>query len=179
MTAVSPRALLQHWTRPDSWPLMAALGSAAILAGAFAFEILGNYPPCPLCIEQRWAHVYVMLAGLIAYAGLRFLKPASAWIDRAATGLIALLFGHSAWIAGYHAGGEYKLWPLNCQATDVSGVTVEDLLAALNTPTNVVLCDEPAWTLLGVSMAGYNTLFSAAMGIISLLIILRRPNRSL
>jgi len=118
-------------------------------------------------------------AGLIVFIGLRFAKPASPLFSRAGSGLVALLLGHSAWVAGYHTGGEYGFWALNCQAGDVSGITVENLLDALNTATNVVLCDEPAWTLLGVSMAGYNALFSAVMGAMSVLVIFRTPLRSL
>lgn len=172
-------AVLNRWTRPDQWPLIGALGSASLLAGAFAFEVFGQYPPCPLCIEQRWLHAYALMAGLVIFGGFRLAKPDLAVFSRIGAAIMAVAFGLSAWRAGFHAGGEYKLWPLNCQASDVSGVTVDQLLTALNTPTNVVLCDEPAWTLLGLSMAGYNTLFSALMCALSLMAILRTPYRSL
>lgn len=176
MTALQTHA--DRWTRPDQWPLIGALVSAALLAGAFGFEVIGRYPPCPLCIEQRWAHAYLLAAGLTTFAALHVLKPAHTLFARAASALIAVLAGFSAWRAGFHAGGEYGFWTLDCLAADTSSLSVEGLLDALNTRTNVVLCDEPAWTLLGVSMAGYNVLISAVVMLISILVVFRKPYRS-
>ena len=172
------RPLLDRWTRPDTWPLVGALVSASLLAGAFGFEVFGRYAPCPLCIEQRWAHAYLLGAGLILFIGLAVLKPANALAARIATAIVALLAGFSAWRAAYHAGGEYGLWRLDCLAADTSSVSVEGLLDALSTATNVVLCDEPAWTLFGVSMAGYNAIISGLVGLISILVLFRKPYRS-
>ena len=39
----------------QSYMLLAAFGSLALLAGAFAFQALG-YAPCKLCLWQRWPH---------------------------------------------------------------------------------------------------------------------------
>jgi disulfide bond formation protein DsbB len=50
------------------------LGSALILAGAYAFEIFGNYPPCPLCIEQRWVHIWIIIAGVAGFAAAQLLR---------------------------------------------------------------------------------------------------------
>ena len=171
-------ALVDRWTRPDTWPLIGALVSAALLLGAFGFEVFGRYAPCPLCIEQRWAHAYLLGAGLILFIGLAVLKPANAWAARGATLIVAALAGFSAWRAGYHAGGEYGLWRLDCQASATTEISVEGLLEALNTATNVVLCDEAAWTLFGVSMAGYNAIISGLVGVISIFVLFRKPYRS-
>lgn len=171
-------ALINTWTRPDRWPLIGALGSAALLAGAFAFEILGNYPPCPLCIQQRWVHAYVLIAGLALGVGFHLAEPVNALVYRAGATIMAVGFAASTWAGAHHAGGEYGLWRLDCAGGSVSDLTVEGLLDALNTATNVVLCDEPAWTLLGVSMAGYNALFSAALCAISIFATFRTPTRS-
>ena len=170
--------LADRWTRPDQWPLIGALVSAALLAGAFGFELIGRYAPCPLCIEQRWAHAYLLATGLVTFAGLQAFKPDNALFARAASALIAVLAGFSAWVAGYHAGGEYGFWPLSCQVGDTAAISVDALLDSLNTRTNVVLCDEPAWTLLGVSMAGYNVLVSAGVMLVSILAVFRKPYRS-
>ena len=172
------RPLLDRWTRPDTWPLIAALVSASLLLGAFGFEVFGRYAPCPLCIEQRWAHAYLLIAGLILFIGLQVLKPANALIARGASLITGLLAGFSAWRAGYHAGGEYGFWRLDCVAADTSTVSVEGLLDALNTATNVVLCDEPAWTLFGISMAGYNAIISGIVMLISICVVFRKPYRS-
>jgi len=176
MTALRP--LLDRWTRPDTWPLVAALVSASLLLGAFGFEVFGRYAPCPLCIQQRWAHAYLLGAGLILFIGLTVLKPMNAWAARGATLIVAALAGFSAWRAGYHAGGEYGFWRLDCLAADTSSISVDQLLNSLSTATNVVLCDEPAWTLFGVSMAGYNAIISGLVGLISILVLFRKPYRS-
>ena len=172
------QSLLDRWTRPDTWPLIGALVSASLLAGAFGFELIGRYAPCPLCIEQRWAHAYLLVTGLVLFIGLRVLNPASALVDRVASLIIAGLAGFSAWVAGYHSGGEYGFWRLDCQAADTDAISVDQLLSSLNTATNVVLCDEPAWTLFGVSMAGYNVIISGLVMLISLLVVFRKPYRS-
>ncbi|WP_440958943.1 disulfide bond formation protein B [Oceanicaulis sp. LC35] len=176
MLALPP--LLDRWTRPDTWPLIGALVSASLLLGAFGFEIFGRYAPCPLCIGQRWAHAYLLIAGALLFIALRILRPASTLAARTATAVIAALAAFSAWRAGYHAGGEYGFWRLDCLAADTSTISVDDLLSSLSTATNVVLCDEPAWTLFGVSMAGYNALISGVLVLISILVLFRKPYRS-
>ena len=172
------RPLLDRWTRPDTWPLVAAFVSAALLLSAFGFEVLGRYPPCPLCIEQRWAHAWLLGAGLILFIGLTVIKPANALAARGATLIVAALAGVSAWRAGFHAGGEYGLWKLDCLAADTTSISVDQLLSSLTTATNVVLCDEPAWTLFEVSMAGYNAIISGFVMLISICIVFRNPYRS-
>ena len=169
-------ALIDRFSRPDQWPLIAALISAGLLAGAYAFEIFGDYPPCPLCVEQRWAHLYIAVAAALLYAGLAVIKPGSA-IARAGVGLIAVGFFSSAWLAGRHAGMEYGFWEIPCQSMDFGEPTAADLFDALDQPRNVVPCDEAAWWLFGVSMAGYNALISAAAGAMSLISVFRTPYR--
>ena len=42
--------------------LAASLGSALLLAGAFAFQAAGH-APCELCILQRWPHLAAVIVG--------------------------------------------------------------------------------------------------------------------
>lgn len=198
--------LLSALVRPDRWPLAGAAASALLLAGAFAFEVFGNYPPCPLCIEQRWIHAWVIWAGVVGFAlthALRMLGPkaardaaramepvvqgsrlkrfwlalrAPAGVGRVTCGAVAVFFAWSAWAGLRHAGAEYGWWRIDCQSIDVSGVTLESLMGELSRAQNVILCDEPAWTLIGISMAGYNALFSAALCVISLIAMFRSPS---
>ena len=44
--------------------LLAGLGSAAVLAGAFGFQYIGGLAPCTLCLWQRWPHAAAVLIGL-------------------------------------------------------------------------------------------------------------------
>ncbi|XBQ17638.1 MAG: disulfide bond formation protein B [Oceanicaulis sp.] len=192
--------------RPDRWPLFGALAAAGMLLAAFAFEVFGNYPPCPLCIEQRWVHVWALVLGLAGFTlvhvvrGLgpraardaaRALEPvmagsrlkrywlalrAPAGIGRIACVALAAVFAWSVVVAGHHAGVEYGWWTYDCQASDISGISVDDLLAGLERAQNVVLCEDPAWMFLGVSMAGYNALASALFAGLSLIAVFRSPS---
>ncbi|MGR3433482.1 MAG: disulfide bond formation protein B, partial [Shimia sp.] len=47
--------------------LAAAMGSAALLGGAFFFQMLG-YAPCAMCLWQRYPHVIAIGAGLLLFA---------------------------------------------------------------------------------------------------------------
>lgn len=200
------RRFLSALTRPDRWPLAGAAASCLLLLGALAFEHLGNYPPCPLCIEQRWAHVYVLIAGVagfLAVYGVRALGPraardaaramepvvhgsrlrrfwlalrAPAGIARTACGVLAALFAFASWRGVRHAGAEYGWWTIDCQAEDITGLSTQSLFADLSRAQNVVLCDETVWSLLGLSMAGWNALFSAALCLISLVAMTRSPS---
>ncbi len=159
--------------RPALWPLFAALASAALLAGAFAFEHLGGLPPCPLCIDQRWAHVWVVLAGLGLYALFR-VAPASARFAWAGSLVLAALFAFSAFLAIQHAGAEYGWWavPEGCAAAQggANPSSTADLLASLGEARRIPRCDEIPWALAGVSMAGWNGLISAGLGLISVFV---------
>lgn len=164
--------------RPDVWPLLGAAGSGALLAGAFAFEVFGDLPPCPLCIDQRWAHVWPLIAGIVLFALYRFGPALPGIAVRAGSALMAGLFAFATWRAVRHAGLEYGMLDTGCPAADVSGMTLEDLMAQMDAPQTIVACDEVVWSLFGISMAGYNALFSGALCAISLIVLFRKPARS-
>ncbi len=48
--------------------LLATLGSAALLGGAFVFQAMG-YAPCKMCLWQRWPHAAAVLIGAALLAG--------------------------------------------------------------------------------------------------------------
>lgn len=135
--------------------LLAAAGSAGLLLGALAFQHLGGLAPCVLCIWQRWPHVVALvLAGLYLWRK----GPALA----ALAGLAALT---SAGIGVFHVGVEQGWWEglAQCSVNTLSGVSAEDLL---NTDVNVgapAACDKVAWSMFGISMAGWNVLASTAI----------------
>lgn len=143
--------------------LLLAIGPAAAalaLAAAYAGEHLAGLRPCPLCLLQRWP--YWAAVGLGAVALLlprRFTGPA--------LGLLGLLFLGNAGLAALHAGVEWGFWPSPLPECAPPGVgaaeTVDDLLKSLP-PLPAVSCEEAAWRLLGLSMAGWNALFALALG---------------
>lgn len=139
--------------------ILAGAGSALLLAAALAFQAAG-YVPCELCILQRWPHVAAALLGLAAWltGGAR----AVLWL-----GALAALIAMG--LAGWHAGVEYGWWPgpAACSGGMVPGaMSASDLLARIEANTTVIRCDEPALSILGVSMAGMNAIASALLAAI-------------
>lgn len=137
---------------------IAALG-VVLLAGAYAFEYLGGLKPCPLCLEQRvpW-FVLIVLGGAIVGADT---AKAPRWIVLALYAAAAIVALYGAHLGGYHAGVEYKWWPgpPDCAGAAISLPSDGGLLGGLS-PHEIVRCDEVPWALAGVSLAGFNFLFS-------------------
>lgn len=136
--------------------LLATLGSAALLLGAFGFQHLGGMAPCKLCLWQRWPHGAAIIIGLIILGGgARML----AWFGAVATAI-------TGGIGVYHAGVEWKWWPGPSSCTgggmDLGALSGSDLLS-MDAPSGLVMCDEIVWQMLGLSMAGWNALISAVL----------------
>ena len=149
----------------DHWPLSAACASAAMLAIAHAFETFGHLAPCELCLKQRdvyWAALGIGVLGFIlAYVRL-------AWARRAADVILALVFLVGMGTAAYHAGVEWKWWPgpASCTGGGAS-ISAGQLAAFMSGKQAVVQCDQAAWRMFGISMAGYNAAISLALVIVS------------
>ncbi len=145
--------------------LIALIGAATIL-GAFVFQYGFGYRPCPLCLDQRIAYyVSVPLALMIALgAG----HGGSRKVLALAFGVIAIAMGMNIVLAAYHSGIEWQFWagPAECSGPLNSLGSTGGLLQQLNS-VRVVRCDEAAWRFLGLSLAGYNVLISAAIVILA------------
>jgi disulfide bond formation protein DsbB len=142
---------------------VAAAASALALAGAHAFERIGGLAPCALCYDQReahWAGLGVAVAGLMLAMVFKTKR-----IAAAAAGACALVYLFSAALAFYHTGVEHKFWPgpTTCSGAGPGAVDPTALDDVLKGVAPVVSCSEAAWTLFGVSMAGYNLLLSAGL----------------
>lgn len=139
--------------------IMLFIGSGALLAGAYGFQYFGDLQPCVLCLYQRVPHAVVLVLALIAM--LLAPRSAAAWAIGAAG--LAVMVG--AGIAGFHVGVEQHWWQgtAECGST-TAGDTLEALRAQLLAQP-VARCDEVAWSLFNVSMAGYNLAFSVALAI--------------
>jgi disulfide bond formation protein DsbB len=142
--------------------IIAATASALLLAGAHIFEAVG-YPPCALCLDQREAHwtaLAIALAGLFAQIVFKARHAAAA-----AVGATALVYAVSAGLAFFHAGVEYGYWPGPATCASVGGAITDaaSLGDALDKKAHGPSCEEAAWRLFGMSMAGYNLVFSAGL----------------
>lgn len=154
--------------------LVAGLGSAALLAGAFLFQWAG-YAPCRMCIWQRWPHVAAAGLAVLLIGNWRFL-PAPVRAGTAALGALAAL--GAAGLGVFHMGVERGWWPgpASCAGagTDLTGLAGGDLLDFSAAPA-LVRCDEVAWSLGGLSMAGWNALLS--LGLAALWLMAARAAR--
>lgn len=139
---------------------IALIFTAGSILTALAFQYIGGYQPCPLCLLQRYAY----------YAGAPALFIAMALFAARSNRIAALLFlvisiGFlaNAGLGVYHSGVEWKFWagPDTCAPTGPgtlaqnSGNLLKDL-----EKTRVIRCDEAPWRMFGLSFAGWNVVTS-------------------
>lgn len=141
-----------------------ALLSFLALAGALAIEHIGSIEPCPLCLDQRIAYYAAVPLGLLAFALARG-RPQSA---RAILGVLAIGFAVNAGVGVYHSGVEWGWWagPESCAGMGTIASNPQDLLQSLSEP-GIVRCDEAPLRVLGLSLAGYSALLSAALALLA------------
>ncbi|WP_293904785.1 disulfide bond formation protein B [Phenylobacterium sp.] len=169
---------MQQILRPflDRWRLCAVLVAAAMLATAHAFETFGGYAPCMLCLRQRevyWAILALGLAFMILVrtpGGPRW-RAATCWV-------LALAFALSCAIAVYHAGAEWKFWPGPQSCSGTRAVSLADMQAFIGgAKFKPPSCEDAAWRMLGISMAGYNAAISLVLAALSGLAAIREHGK--
>ncbi len=131
------------------------VGPAALLGGALAFQYLGGISPCEMCLWQRWALVTALGLALLGWA---------LGHSRSVLRLAALAVLAGAGIAVFHVGVEQHWWQgiTSCAAAPITGSTAEVMGQIMAQP--LVRCDAIAWSLFGISMAGWNVLVSSVIG---------------
>ncbi|MBV9859031.1 MAG: disulfide bond formation protein B [Alphaproteobacteria bacterium] len=132
--------------------------SVIVLGGAFLSEYWGGLAPCELCLLQRWPWAAaITIAIVVLFVGNR---PALPWVAL----LLGLVFLAGAGLAFYHLGVEQHWFPgpSACTGGSVHPKTVEEM-RALILKAAPVQCDQVAWSLFGVSLAGWNLLASLVM----------------
>ena len=135
--------------------------AAGLYGGALLFQYVGGLAPCSLCLWQRWPHIIIILLAVCA--------PLLRMPRLILTG-IAITAAFSVVLAAYHAGVEWRFWagPGGCTANLDTGGDLTSLTDSL-LATPIVRCDEVAWSFLGLSMAGWNSLFSLDIWLIALI----------
>ena len=125
-----------------------------LLIGAYGFQYLGNLAPCEMCWWQRYALMATAVLAALAFA-MRSRGLAAA--------AIAALFVNAG-IAAFHVGVEQHWWQgiTACAAPMLTGSTADVIGQMMAQP--LVRCDAIAWSLFGISMAGWNALVSFAIG---------------
>jgi disulfide bond formation protein DsbB len=145
--------------------LVLLLGLATI-GGAWFFQLVIGLPPCPLCLEQRYAYYFAIPLAALVLLGLSF--GASRKVLVAALAVIAFGMLWNAGLGAYHAGVEWKFWPgpQDCSGSLSDLGTAGGLLDKIKS-IRVVRCDEIPWSFLGISLAGYNAIISLVLSLIA------------
>jgi disulfide bond formation protein DsbB len=146
---MSPRLSLARW--------IALLVPLALIGGALGSQYLGGLVPCEMCMWQRYPHYAAIVVALLA-----FVVPAGV-VRTLCILFAAVLVAVSGAIGVFHAGVEYHWWRgiTACTAGFGHVTSSADMLAKImNTP--VIRCDAAQWTLFGISLAGFNAIFSLA-----------------
>lgn len=137
-------------------------GALLIILTAHAFEHIGGYPPCPLCLQERYAYYFGVPAAVVAFLAAR---AESFGFARLVLLLIAIGFLLNMGLGVYHAGAEWKFWP--GPETCAGGFDLRwSQEGIVDTP--VTRCDEASWRFLGLSFAGWNAVVSLALAGIAL-----------
>ena len=152
---------------PSRTALVVLAASAAILGSALFAQYVGGLRPCELCHWQRYPYMVNIALAILALPLAR--NAAAARYDGALIGLAGLVFLVGAGIAVFHIGVEQHWWQGTsaCGQTIGNVQTIDDLRRALLAQP-VVRCDQVTWSFLGLSLAGYNFLLSAALGTFTL-----------
>ncbi len=140
-------------------PALILLACLLALGGALLAQFGFGLRPCILCLYQRGPYV---LSALLAALALPPACPPRRrlWL----LGLCALAFTVNGGIAIFHVGVEQHWWHGTAACVPVAPVptTPAEMMAALSAPPPP-RCDQPAWTLAGISMAGFNIPASFAL----------------
>ena len=148
-----------------------ALLAAAMLAAAYGFEHLGGLAPCALCWWQRYAWMAALAPACAAIAATRHAPRAAAALLMLAA--LATLSGMG--IAFFHVGVEQGWWEgtAACGSALGQGLSAEERLRRI-LAAPVVRCSDIPWSMLGISMAGWNGLVALAGGGLALRAALRQ-----
>jgi disulfide bond formation protein DsbB len=123
-------------------------GALALLLGALGFQYLVHLAPCEMCHWQRWPHIAAIVIGLVLISFFRRNARELAW-------LVAALITLSGLIGAYQAGLQWGFLP------GPTGCTVAHAyVMGSGAPAPQVSCNAVTWSLFGLSLAGYNAIFS-------------------
>lgn len=156
-----------------STSLLVGLGALALILGALGFQYLDRLPPCEMCMWQRYPHIAASIVGIGGFALIAGgILPRKTGVAFALLAVCLVLVSGSLGV--YHAGVEWQWWqgPQACTGAAFHAAGPLDL----NAP--VVRCDRAAWRLFGLSLAGYNALFSFGLAGAALILLATRRRNS-
>ena len=120
---------------------------------ALYYQYIENYPPCELCIYQRFPYYSIIAMALFFFVFKKNFNIISSLI------IIAVIISFLLSIA--HAGVELGFWEIksSCSNNIKDFNDIEELRSFLE-DVPITKCDQIIWSYKGISMAGYNVIFS-------------------
>ena len=145
---------------------LALIVPAGLLGGAVFTQFVLGLSPCEMCYWQRWPHWAALAFALLALAARK-----EGWSDFIVY-LAAISIAISGLIGGFHAGVEYGWWEgvTSCASMSAPSASSAEMLdTIMNAP--LVRCDQPQWTLWGISLAGFNFVISVGSALLIWLLV--------
>jgi disulfide bond formation protein DsbB len=144
------------------------LASVVALIAAYVSQYIFDIKPCILCIYQRVPYFLTIVA-------LIFVFNYSSKIHFSTTMIYfcSFVFMVSALLALFHVGVEkgFIEEPTSCSlSSEENYQTLDQLREAILNSQNSPKCSEVQFSLLGVSMAGWNFIYSLILSIYSFLL---------
>lgn len=155
--------------RPRIWFLLVAVGCSALLGYALYMQHVDFVEPCPLCVFQRIAFIWIGVAALLAF--IHDPGRVGRWVYG---GLVVLGGVAGAAIAGRH------LWMQNLPPEQVPdcGMGLNYMLDTM--PFTQVLsevfrgsgeCAEVYWSFLGLSMPGWTLVWYTGFTAVTIIVL--------
>lgn len=144
---------------------LALLVPSALLGGALFSQHVGGLAPCEMCYWQRWPH-----GAAITLAALAFTSAADSRRSLLLVSLAAVAVAISGAIGVFHVGVEMDWWEGLTRCAASGSLSLDDLMSA-----PIVQCDQVQWSLLGISMAGWNAIISLGSAATIAILLARRP----
>ncbi|MEM7069768.1 MAG: disulfide bond formation protein B [Pseudomonadota bacterium] len=149
-------------------------GMCAVILSALAFEHIGGYQPCKLCLQQREPWYLGIPVMAVALFSLVMRWPPV--VTRGLLLIVGLILLYSIYLGVHHSGVEWGWWegPGDCGAVEggISGNT-SDFLSQLeqSVPPS---CTDAALRVMGLSFAGWNALMSTVLAGLALFFVFRK-----
>ncbi len=147
-------------------PVVAFLAPLLLYGGALVSQFGFGLHPCEMCYWQRWPHQAAIVLALLA-----LLMRANDRAMRGLTALAAVAIAVSGLIGAFHAGVEYGFWEgiTTCATGRAGPVSLDSIMDA-----PLIRCDTAPWSLFGISLAGFNAIFSLGAAALVLTLLRRR-----
>ncbi len=130
--------------------IISIIGFVTALTAQHIFRI----KPCQLCLYQRVPYALNAVFGLMAFlATFRYPK-----VTRLLIAVSIITFAGGAVVAGFQTGLEYGWWTIDiaCELDEGFIKASMDQLKAILGKVEHKDCSDPAFTLFGISLAGFN-----------------------